>query len=68
MILRPANEADCAAMAAIYAPYVNETDVSWEYEAPDAAEMQTRLREHVAAGYPWLVAEEDGRMLGYAYA
>ena len=38
MILRPANEADCAAMAAIYAPYVNETDVSWEYEAPDAAE------------------------------
>lgn len=68
MILRPANEADCAAMAAIYAPYVNETDVSWEYEAPDAAEMQTRLREHVAAGYPWLVAEEEGRVIGYAYA
>ena len=68
MILRPANETDCAAMAAIYAPYVNETDVSWEYEAPDAAGMAKRLREHVAAGYPWLAAEEAGTLLGYSYA
>ncbi len=68
VFIRPAREDDCAAMAAVYAPYVLETDVSWESAPPDAAEMARRLREHAAQGFAWLVAERRGEVLGYAYA
>ena len=67
MRIRLAAADDSAALAAIYAPYVTETIVSFETDAPDAAEMADRI----AAGgdlYPWLVAEEDGALLGYASA
>lgn len=68
MILRAARESDCAAMARIYAPYVTDTDISWEETPPDAEEFARRLREHAAQGFPWLATEQDGRVLGYAYA
>ena len=65
--LRPARAEDAAAIAAIYAPYVAGTAVSFETEPPDAAEMRERIGRLVAQ-YPWLVAERDGAIEGYAYA
>jgi L-amino acid N-acyltransferase YncA len=66
--IRTATPDDAAAIAAIYAPYVLGTAVSFETEAPDTAEMTRRM----AAGgglYPWLVAcDEDGEVQGFAYA
>lgn len=66
--LRPARDADADAMLRVYAPYVTDTTASWEYEPPSRAEFARRLREHRDAGFPWLVAEENGVVLGYAYA
>ena len=65
--IREAVPQDAAALAAIYAPYVSDTIISFETEPPAAPEMQRRL---AVAGerYPWLVAEQGGQVLGYAYA
>lgn len=65
-LIRPATAADGEAMAAIYAPFVESTSVSFEEEPPDGAEMNRR-REAVQAGYPWLVAEHESVVVGYAY-
>ena len=54
-------------MLAIYAPFVEHTAVSFEYDVPTEAEFARRLEEHQAA-FPWLVCEENGRVMGYAYA
>jgi L-amino acid N-acyltransferase YncA len=59
--------ADAAPCAAIYAPFVRQTAISFEEQPPDAAEMRRRM-ENLASHYPWLVAEEDGTVVGYAYA
>lgn len=67
MQIRMAEISDAAAIAAIYAPYVAETTVSFEYVPPTAAEMALRI-EQTLRQFPWLVAEENGRILGYAYA
>jgi phosphinothricin acetyltransferase len=56
--------ADCAA---IYAPFVRDTAVSFEERPPAAGEFAQRI-EQLSARYPWLVAEEDGAVVGYAYA
>ena len=58
--------ADAAACAEIYAPSVTAGVASFEEEAPDAAEMRRRIEE-TAERYPWLVAERDGAVAGYAY-
>ena len=65
--LRLARPEDGPALAAIYRPYVLETAVSFEYTAPDGAEM-TRRVETTLENYPWIVAEKAGQLLGYAYA
>ena len=65
--IRVARESDVAALRDIYAPYVERTAVSFEYEAPDAATFAGRIR-HVQEKYPYLVAESNGELLGYAYA
>ena len=67
MTIRDARRADVPAMLAIYAPFVEHTAVSFEYEVPTEAEFARRLEEHQAA-FPWLVCEENGRVMGYAYA
>jgi L-amino acid N-acyltransferase YncA len=59
--------ADAAACARIYAPYVEASPISFEEEAPDAAELQRRIGSY-AATHAWLVAELDGAVAGYAYA
>lgn len=59
---------DAAACAAIYAPYVEGTAISFEAEPPTAEEFAERIAT-VAERYPWLVAEDaDGDVAGYAYA
>jgi L-amino acid N-acyltransferase YncA len=62
-LIRLASEADAAAIAAIYRPYVEESRISFEEEAPDAAEVAQRMTSPI---HPWLVAEEHDRVLGYA--
>ncbi len=52
---------------AIYAPHVEGSAVSFEERAPDAAEMAARI-ERYGASHAWLVAEREGRVVGYAYA
>ena len=66
-MIRVAKEADSAALAAIYGWYVENTAVSFEYEAPTAEEFAGRIRE-ILQTPPFLVCEDDGELLGYAYA
>lgn len=60
-------ERDAPRVADIYRPYVEETIISFEDVAPSADQMADRIRSTLA-WTPWLVAEEDGRVVGYAYA
>jgi L-amino acid N-acyltransferase YncA len=67
-IIRLATEGDAEQIAAIYAPNVTDTVISFELEPPSADEMRRRI-EGTLQRYPWLVCERhDGRLLGYAYA
>jgi L-amino acid N-acyltransferase YncA len=66
MLIRAATQADEPAMLAIYAPIVRETVISFEIEPPTLEEFSSRIKKYTE-GWAWLVAEEDGRLLGYAY-
>jgi L-amino acid N-acyltransferase YncA len=57
---------DAGACAAIYAPYVRDTVISLEERPPSADEMRRRM-EQSSCAYPWLIAEEAGAVVGYAY-
>ena len=65
--IMPAEPSDIPAMLEIYAYYVKNTAISFEYEVPDEAEF-TRRFETVTAKYPFLAAKQDGKTVGYAYA
>ncbi len=58
---------DAPSVQAIYAPYVTDTTVSFEEVPPDIMEVERRIAA-ILPRYPYLVAEEDGRVVGYAYA
>ncbi|WBO23560.1 GNAT family N-acetyltransferase [Sphingomonas abietis] len=64
--IRPVRVGDAEAIAAIYAPYVTDTAITFELDPPDAAEMRARI-ERITLTHPWLVAERDGVVAGYAY-
>ncbi len=66
-VIRLATEGDAEQIAAIYAPNVTGTVISFETEPPTADEMRWRI-EATLERYPWLVCERQGRVLGYAYA
>lgn len=66
-MVRFACEADLPAILNIYAPYVKNTAISFEYTVPTLSEFTARFQA-VTAQFPWLVWEEDGAVLGYAYA
>ena len=66
--IRPSRDADVPAIAAIYAHHVETGTASFETEAPDEAEMRRRRSVLIEKRYPWLVAELDGEVCGYAYA
>src|SRR5918995_1426862 len=65
--IRLATTEDAAEIAAIYAPYCEETVISFEETAPSAEEMQRRITT-IGATRPWIVLEHEGRVIGYAYA
>lgn len=68
MIIRHADPSrDGAACAAVYAPYVRDSVASFEEWPPDGEELRSRI-EIVTRRYPWLVAESDESVVGYAYA
>jgi phosphinothricin acetyltransferase len=66
-VIRCATEADGDALAAIYAPIVRDTAISFEVEPPDGAAMAARVAAMLPR-WPWLVREDDGRVCAYAYA
>ena len=66
--VREARGADMDAIAGIYGYHVRHGVASFEYEPPDAAELRRRRGEVRARGLPYVVAERDSRLLGFAYA
>ncbi len=66
-MIRIAREGDIPAMLAIYAPYVENTTYSFEYDVPCRKTFLQRFYA-ITAQFPWLVWEEEGQVLGYAYA
>lgn len=67
IIIRPATEADAEELLKIYAPYVTDTAITFEYEVPALEEFTGRIR-HTLQKYPYLVAVERDEIIGYAYA
>jgi L-amino acid N-acyltransferase YncA len=67
-LIRPARPSDIAAITRIYAQAVRHGTASFELEPPEQAEMARRQDTLLAGGFPYLVAEGDGGILGYAYA
>ncbi len=67
-LVRPSTDADLPAIAAIYAHAVTHGSASFELEPPSLDEMARRRETLLAGGYPYLVAERDGTIVGYAYA
>jgi L-amino acid N-acyltransferase YncA len=66
--VRASTPVDIPAIAAIYAPHVLHGTASFEVEAPDTAEFLRRREAVLELGLPYLVAETDGEIAGYAYA
>lgn len=66
--LRAATDRDVPRLTAIYAHHVRTGLASFEIDPPDDAEVARRLADVAARGLPYLVAEADGRVVGYAYA
>ena len=64
--IRIATVKDAEQLLKIYAPYVESTAITFEYEVPSVEEFAGRIK-HVLSKYPYLVAEQDGELLGYAY-
>ena len=65
--LRVATQEDAAALLDIYAPYVRETAITFEYDVPSVEEFAARIA-HTLEKFPYLAAENDGEIVGYAYA
>jgi L-amino acid N-acyltransferase YncA len=66
VVIRDADAADAARCADIYAPYVRDTAISFESQPPSAEEMADRIAAAQRA-HAWLVLEDDGHVVGYAY-
>ena len=67
MKIRIASIGDAEAILAVYAPYVRNTAITFEYDVPEIRNFRSRIEETLK-NYPYLVAEEDGKIVGYAYA
>lgn len=66
LVVRDAEPTDAGACAAIYAPYVTDTAITFEIRPPTAAELADRIRA-ARRTHAWVVAESGGRVVGYAY-
>jgi len=65
--IRPATPEDVPAITAIYGHHVLHGTGTFEEEPPPVDEMRDRLAKVQGRGWPWLVAEQDGQVIGYAY-
>lgn len=65
--IRTATPDDAARLLEIYAPYVKNTAITYEYDVPSESEFKRRI-EHTLVRFPYLVIESDGVIVGYAYA
>jgi phosphinothricin acetyltransferase len=68
VLIRPSQDSDLPPITVIYAHAVRQGTASFELEPPAEAEMTRRRKALIENGYPYLVAEADGAILGYAYA
>ena len=68
LLIRPSRDEDVPTLAAIYAHSVATESASWEYEAPTVEEFTQRRADVMAKGFPYFVAEWDGKIAGYCYA
>ena len=64
--IRPATVKDTEALLKIYTPYVEKTAISFEYEVPSPEEFRGRI-ERISQHFPYIVAEQDSQIVGYAY-
>ncbi|EHJ57237.1 hypothetical protein HMPREF9318_01349 [Streptococcus urinalis FB127-CNA-2] len=67
ILVRFASLKDAQSLLSIYKPYVEKTAITFEYEVPSLEEFENRISQ-IQSFYPYLVAEENGRIIGYAYA
>ena len=67
MEIQLASIKDAASIQKIYCYYVENTNISFEYEAPTVSEMEKRIQNTLSL-YPYLIAKEDNKVIGYAYA
>ena len=67
MIIRPVQLSDAATIRAIYQPYVTETAITFEVNVPTVQEFERSITKTLTQ-FPYLVAEVDGKVVGYAYA
>ena len=67
MRIRVADKQDARELLDLYAHYIEHTAITFEYDVPSLVEFQGRI-QRILTGYPYLVALEDGKILGYAYA
>ena len=65
--IRPVTLKDAPELVRIYAPYVDDTAITFEYNVPTTEEFERRI-EKTLKHFPYLVAEENGQVLAYAYA
>ncbi len=65
-MIRDASDTDAVACAAVYRTYVTDTAITFETDPPEPAEMARRIAD-AQRTHAWLVAEQDGRVVGYAY-
>lgn len=66
-MIRLAKPSDAAGILAIYAPYINNSSITFETEVPGIDEFEKRISSYLE-NWPWLVEETDGEITGYAYA
>jgi L-amino acid N-acyltransferase YncA len=66
--IRTVESSDAVAIAAIYNFYITDTVITFEEEPINGEEMVRRIEDVRSTSLPWLVAEEKGRVVGYAYA
>ena len=67
IIFRLAEEKDAEKILKIYAPYVKNTTITFEYDVPSVTEFENRIRK-ISKDYPYIVCESEGNIIGYAYA
>ena len=66
-LFRMATAQDAAAILSIYAPYIRQTPITFEYEVPTLEEFTERVRR-ILRNYPYIVCEQAGEIIGYGYA